>query len=168
MIVVYGHGSPYCILKRLLFRLMPKGGESLADHSRWIPETTTSWRYYRHLLAGPYRIYSAHRGDPSRAILVLCGPLGKPGDIVEQLASRLEYITNPSILEAAATLYFDHGRRKPKSGAASRNGKGTIRRFIDVIGQFDVTWDLYSLNPGSILKMLPSEFFRFLNGTANP
>ena len=138
-----------------------KGRRNPGQTARWIPETGVSWRYYRHLLAGPYRIYSAHADNPKRASLVLCGPLNKPGDIVEQLASRQEIITNQGVMEAAANLYFDPEINKPKRGAATKSGKGNVRRFTDILNQFDVTWDLYSLESGDVFNLLPQEFSRF-------
>ena len=134
------------------------------ERARWIPETSVSWRYYRHLLAGPYRIYGAHSDHPERAMLVLCGSLHQPGDIVEQIASRQEIITNGGIMEAASSLYYDASSGKPRRGAATKEGKGTVRRFIDILNQFDVTWDLYSLEAGDVIQMLPDEFSRFREG----
>ena len=69
--------------------------------ARHIPEPGNFQRYYRHLLAGPYRIYRAHRDDPQRALALLCQPLDSPGDVVEQLASRQELVTNRGIMELA-------------------------------------------------------------------
>lgn len=138
-----------------------KGCRKPGEKARWIPNTSASWRYYRHLLAGPYRIYVAHIDRPERVKLVLCGPLHKPGDIVEQLASRQEIITNRDIMEAANSLYFNADTEKPKTGAANRKRSGNIRRFIDILNQFDVTWDLYSLNKADVIEMLPDEFSQF-------
>ena len=64
---------------------------------RHIPEPGNFRRYYRHLLGGPYRIYRAHRDNPKRAMALLCQPVNLPGDVVEQLASRQEVVTNPQL-----------------------------------------------------------------------
>lgn len=138
-----------------------KGRRKPGEHARWIPETEVSWRYYRHLLAGPYRIYSAHSDRPSKVMLVLCGALHQPGEIVEQIVSRQEIITNVGVMEAASSLYYDQSSSKPKRGAATKEGRGTIRRFTDILNQFDVTWDLYSLEAVDVIQMLPDEFSRF-------
>jgi len=143
-----------------------KGRRQPGELARWIPETGVWRRYYRHLLAGPYRIFCAHSDRPDRVMLVLCGPLHQPGDIVEQIASRQETITNGGIMEAASNLYFDRSLKKPRRGAATKEGKGTIRRFIDILNQFDVTWDLYSLDAGDVMQLLPDEFSRFRKATA--
>lgn len=141
------------------------GRRKPGERARWIPETGVSWRYYRHLLAGPYRIYNAHSDNPQRAILVLCGSLHQPGDIVEQIASRQEIITNPGIMEAASRLYYDADSGRARRGAATKTGKGTVRRFTDILNQFDVTWDLYSVETGDVIQMLPDEFSRFCKAT---
>lgn len=142
--------------------LNARGQRKPGERARWIPEVGFFWRYYRHLLAGPYRIYAAHNDSPERAFLVLCGPLHQPGDIVEQIASRQEIITNSEIMQAATKLYYDPSQKKPKRGAAGKDTKGTVRRFTDILNQFDVTWDLYSINSDDLIGMLPEEFSRFV------
>jgi hypothetical protein len=117
----------------------------------------TGFRYYnRHLLLGPYNIYLIH-GD--RAPLLLSGPINKTSSYYVELSSRQGLITNQGIIEAANLLYFDPKQKKPKRGAALTERKpGTLLRFIDVIQQFDLTHDLYSMTGEEILDLLPSEF----------
>lgn len=129
--------------------------------ARHIPEVANFQRYYRHLLAGPWRIYRAHRDDPARALVVLAQPLDQPGEIVEQLASRQELITNRAFINAATTLYVDPTTHKPKKGSSGKS-KGAPRRLADFCNQVDVTWDLYSMTVSELLGLLPSEFRRFL------
>jgi hypothetical protein len=136
------------------------GKRKPGERARWIPDVNNFQRYYRHLLAGPYRIFRAHRDDPSRAMALLCGPLDRPGDIVEQLASRQEIVTNSGVMACATRLYIDPENNRPKRGAGSK-GAGSPRRLADVLNQFDVTWDLYSLTPEGLLVLLPREFDRF-------
>lgn len=128
--------------------------------ARWIPEVENFQRYYRHLLAGPYRIYKAHRDDPKRAMALLCGPICKQGDIVEQLASRQELITNKSLIGAATVLYYDPASGRTRRGAGGK-GPGSPRRLADIIDQFNLTWDLYSMTLEEFLEILPSEFDKF-------
>jgi hypothetical protein len=130
------------------------------ERARWIPFSDDFRKYYRHLIAGPYRIFQMYRDDPPKAMVLLCSPPGEPGDLVEQLASRQEIVTNRSLIHAATTLYVDPTTSKPKRGAAGR-GPGSVRRFTDIINQFDLTWDLYSMTADQILDMLPTEFRRF-------
>ena len=139
-----------------------RGGERKPGATaRHIPEPGNFQRYYRHLLAGPYRIYRAHREDPARALVVLCQPLDTPGDVVEQLASRQELITNPGIMGLATRLYVDNATQHIKRGAGGKSG-GSARRLSDVIEQFDLTWDLYAATVDELVSVMPHEFEKFL------
>jgi hypothetical protein len=124
---------------------------------RWIPMSSDWRRYYRHLVAGPYGIFQAHRDSPRRALALLCQRPGRPGDLVEQLASRQQIVTNPAVMQVATDWFVD-----PTSGLQRRNanskGAGGPRRFIDVLNQFDLTWDLSSLSPEEFRSRLPQEF----------
>lgn len=129
--------------------------------SRHIPEPGDFRKYYRHLLAGPLMIYRAHKDDPARAHALLCTPVSKPGDIVEQLASRQELVTNRAIVKLATKLYVEGYPARPKRGASGR-GRGSVRRFAKVLNQMDLTWDLYSMSDQQLLELLPGEFDRFV------
>lgn len=140
-------------------QICPKKGDAWSPGAaaRWIPQSSDWRRYYRHLVAGPYGIYRAHQDNPKRALAVLCQRPGRPGDLVEQLASRQEIVTNPGILQAA-TYYFVDEIAGIQRKTANSKGRGGARRFIDVLKQFDVTWDLSALSGGDLLQMLPKEF----------
>jgi hypothetical protein len=143
--------------------LCPKdesGNRKPGARARYIPEPANFQRYYRHLLAGPYRIYRAFRDAPARALVVLCQPLDKPGDLVEQLVSRQEIVTNPAAMEAATFLYIDPATRTPKRGASAKTA-GAARRLADVLLQFDCTYDLYAMTASELLDILPGEFDKF-------
>jgi len=129
--------------------------------ARHIPEPKNFQRYYRHLLAGPFRIYRAHRDNPQSALALLCQPLDSPGDVVEQLASRQELVTNRGIMELATKLYVDSESLTQKRGAGGKGG-GSARRLSDVIEQFDLTWDLYAATGDELAAVMPKEFSRFL------
>jgi hypothetical protein len=137
------------------------GRRARGEQARYIPAVEDYRKYYRHLVAGPYSIYRAHRDDPSRVLAVLAGPVDKPGDIAEQLASRQEIVTNKAAMSMATSLYIDSATQKPKKGAAGR-GPGSARRFADVLNQFDLTWDLYAMQMQAMLAMMPKEFKRFM------
>jgi hypothetical protein len=136
------------------------GHRKVRERARYIPAVDDYQKYYRHLLAGPYRVFRAHRADPSRALVLLCGPLHRPGEIVEQIVARQEVITNTHAVELATTIYYDPVSGSFKRGAAGKAG-GSARRLSDVLNQFDVTWDLYSMSAGELLAKLPREFDRF-------
>ena len=140
-------------------QLCPPGSPP-GDRPRWVPAMDNYRQYYRHLLAGPYQIYRAHSANPRRAMALLANSPHQPGDIAEQLASRQELVTNPSVMEVATRLYINPATDRPKRGAAGR-GPGSSRRLAAILNQLDLTWDLYGLDPDKLLDLLPEEFEQF-------
>jgi len=69
-------------------------------------------------------------------------------------------VTNRALLEVATALYVDPKTHKPKRGSQTQ-GAGAARRLVDVMYQFDVTWDLYAMPPVELTGLLPDEFGRF-------
>jgi hypothetical protein len=132
----------------------------LKEKARYFPDLSNFRRYYRHPLAGSFLIYSAHRDNPSRTLGLLSVPLDKMNDIIEQLASRQEIITNAGLVELVTELYYDKTASKPKKGSGGK-GDGCPRRLADILNQFDTTYDLYSINLNDMLSLLPREFNRF-------
>jgi len=135
------------------------GRRKPGQHARWVLEPTV-FRAYRQLLAGPYVVYRAYRDEPERALAVLCQSLDKPGDVVEQLVSRQDFLMNRAMMETATKLYVDPATRRLKRAAQTR-GKGSTLRLVDVVNQFDVTWDLYAMSAPDLLTLLPDQFDRF-------
>lgn len=123
-----------------------------------IPDGKLIWnRYYRHLIASPYFIY---KNNPENSNVILMSSINVHGDIMEQLASRQEIITNSEILKVADILYFDKKKMVLKKGATSKDVPGSVRRFSkDIFSQLSVTYDLYSMKAEQIQELLPvSEF----------
>lgn len=130
------------------------GKRKLGMDNRYILDD--SFRYYhKHLLAGPFQTYKTYG---NRARLILHGPVHTSNDIHLKLAERQNFITNPSIVGVADALYFDQDKNKPKLGAQSKTRGGSLHRFINVIQQLELTFDLYSMSSEEILKLLPKEF----------
>lgn len=127
---------------------------------RYIPSSSYT-HYYRHLIRGPVRILRLHETVDGVAEVVLTQPPHKPGDLVEQLSSRLEVITNSAILATANTLYYDRTKRALKPGTSSKSQPGRPRRFVDYLGQLELTRDLYSIGRDELLALLPREFERW-------
>ena len=96
---------------------------------------------------------------------LLAGPLDAPGDVVEQLASRQEIVSCPSLMEAVSTLYFNRRTGKLRRGAAGQ-GPGSARRIPTVVKQFNLTWDFFSMTTLEVLELLPAEFDRFRTAAA--
>lgn len=136
------------------------GNRNIQDEARLIPLLDNHQRFYRHLLLGPFLIVRAHRDSPERAIAMLCNPVWKPGEIVEQLASRKELVTNRGVVELATRLYYDSDKKSFKRGAGS-DVKGAARRLAALLNQLDLTYYLYGMNADELSTLLPKEFDRF-------
>jgi hypothetical protein len=136
------------------------GNRDPQDEARLLPLLDNHQRFYRHLLLGPYLIVRAHHDNPERAIAMLCNPLWKPGEIVEQLASRKELVTNRGVTELATRLYYDPSTKSFKRGAGS-SVKGAARRLAALLNQLDLTFYLYGMSADELLPLLPKEFDRF-------
>jgi hypothetical protein len=140
------------------------GNRDPQDEARLLPLLDNHQRFYRHLLLGPFLIFRAHRDQPERALAFLKQALCKPGEIVEQLASRKELVTNRAVVEVATRLYFDHSTGSFKPGHSSKT-KGGPRRLASLLNQLDLTWYLYGMTADELLSLLPKEFDRFRNAT---
>jgi hypothetical protein len=122
---------------------------------RHIPEFDFRNRH-RHLLLGPYQIYRRHG---ARSMLLLAGPVDSESGLYHEIVSRQDLIANRGVLEAAVMLYLDPKRDRPKPGAqGSHRQPGTVRRFVRVLQQLDVNYDIYGLSGEQILELLPAEF----------
>lgn len=126
-----------------------------------IPENYS--RYYKHKLAGPWRIYKIYADKPEITLSILAGTIETPGDVYAQLASRQEIVSNSSLIELATYLYFDKQKKKLKLHAASKNVAGCSRRLAAVIQQFSRTWDIYGMDYKAIAGLLPNEFNKFMS-----
>lgn len=137
------------------------GKRIVREHLRYIPEpkrTGDDRKKSRHLLAFPVRILDVHKNQPTILRLFLQRRVDIMGDFVEQLGSRQSLAMAPGILKAADLLYWDASRDTQKVGAATRGNDGDVRRFVDMLQQFEVTFDLYSLTGEQIVELLPAEF----------
>lgn len=114
---------------------------------------------HRHLLEGAYLVYTGYGLRERLTKLLLSTPLPIESKIHHELATRQSFITNMGIVEAAHILYFDGKANKPKRGViVKKNKPGTLYRFIDIIQQLDLNYDLYSMTGEEVLKLLPAEF----------
>jgi len=136
------------------------GSRKLLEVWRYIPAVGNFQKYYRHFLLGPFVIYRAHGGDPTRLNAVLANAPHVTDDLMEQLASRQELATNPSVMATLTKLYFDESDGGLKRGARSK-GAGSPRRLADYFNQLDLTYDLASMTADKMLMLLPSEFDRY-------
>lgn len=120
----------------------------LSDNFRHFP---------RHAVRTTYQFVSEY-GDAVR--FMFSKEPSKRGEIIEQLAARIELASSPTVIRAASLLYQDSHTGGFKTGAAGRKG-GAVNRFMSVLRQFQLTYDLHTLTPQQLVEMLPREFDRF-------
>jgi hypothetical protein len=126
-------------------------------------ETSNYRRYYIHLVSPPYIIYS-HRGLRPFSMLFLYNPPWEINDFTERVAANQFLISHVDVVEAIYSLYFDQSKGKPKPRATSRGVAGSVRSFIRVFQQLELTYDVYSMSPEEIIDLLPSEFDYWKSG----
>lgn len=135
------------------------GVRKVGEIHRWYPASPNDYqKAQRHLVRMPVLLYSAlgKNGDH-----LICGKLGVPGELREQLTSQQDMFSS-NFQEACRALYFDDDTSTVKRGAASKDTAGVARRMAAVRKQLDVTWDMTDLSSQRILALLPAEFDRFL------
>jgi hypothetical protein len=128
-----------------------------AQRASWIPQTGVSRRFYRHALLGPYLAYRAHRDAPERGRVLLSDPLSVTTSEVFRLFIETPFINMAAPVELATSYYFNPQTRKLRRGAGTK-GPGGLRRFLNVIQQLDVTFDIHSLTADRLKVLLPTEF----------
>jgi hypothetical protein len=133
------------------------GKRKINEDAKYILTEPKNWRrYYRHLLACPARLYCEldHLAAP-----FLASPIHIWGDFHEQLTAYQDIATNKPLIKTANELYWDSNLHKLKKGSGSK-GSGTPRRFSDVVGQFELTYDLNAMQSAQILGLLPEYEFK--------
>jgi hypothetical protein len=131
------------------------GSRRVAEDCRYILDLDFRL-YYRHLLLGPYMVYRLYgEGIP----MLLWERVDQMGEAYRELSCRQNLLSNRGVIEAANTLFYDEKRDRLKKGAAVKTPKaGSLRRFIDVVQQLDLTYDLHSMTGEQVLGLLPQEF----------
>ena len=123
--------------------------------------------YYRHSVLFPYSIYSLYGENYSK--LFLDTELYKSNDWVEQVASRQLIVSTENLVKAIHSLYWDPKGKQAKKGASDRKKPGNIRRFIKLMQQVELTYDIYDpdLAPSTIMDLLPKEFDKWKGTTVS-
>ena len=139
------------------------GNRKINEEAKYILTDPKNWRkYYRHLLACSAKLYCelGELADP-----FLASPVHIWGDFHEQLTAYQSIATNKPLIKAAGNLYWDSVHGKLKKGSGSK-GAGTPRRFSDIVGQFELTYDLNAMPSDDILRLFPEFEFKKFNTAA--
>ena len=113
----------------------------------------------RHAIFTTWQLVSRYGED---ARFLLSRELPVRGELIEQLMARQYFLNCDGVIRAASDLYYDSERETFKRGAAGRTGAGCVKRFMDLLQQLEVTYDLFSLSRENFVALMPAEFNRFL------
>jgi hypothetical protein len=119
---------------------------------------------HRHLLAGAYLVYTVYGWGEELSRLLLYKALSVESRFHHQIVARQNLITNRGIMEALHILYHDDVKNKPKRVPKMNDYEpGSLYRFVGVIQQLDLTYDLYSMSGPEIVSLLPEEFSHWID-----
>ena len=99
-------------------------------------------------------------GEDSR--FMLCKHPSSRGEITEQMMARQDYLTMNGVMRLASKLYYNPKTGLFKKGAASRKSAGCVSRYISLLQQLQLTFDIRSTTCDELQELLPSEFEQFL------
>jgi hypothetical protein len=124
--------------------------------NRYIPDTEGgTFRYYRHLLAGPFRL---HRQLGERAKPALRTLLPEHNALYNALADHQDLVQNPDLVGAMNLLYTDSETGNLRRGTSNPHKAGSLARFFPVMNQLELTYDLLGLSTCELIELLPPEF----------
>ncbi len=93
-------------------------------------------------------------------------PVNSVGQFADRLIGKPTAFRSPGIVKLAHLLYTDRatGRAKPGFGGGGQDQRrpGNLMRFIDVIDQLYMTYDVYGMTAEELLMLLPAEFNSWL------
>jgi hypothetical protein len=139
-----------------------KGRWFTGDRSRHLVQTIEGRKQdqsHRHLVKGAVTNISRIK---EYAVVLMSGSDGQ-SKIEEQVMSRRgdqPLAFHREFVRTLYELYWDIDADDLKSGARSE-GPGSVMHLIDLLTQFDLTYDISSLEAGDFLALLPKAFNRF-------
>lgn len=125
---------------------------------------------YNYVLSDDYKHRSRHAvfitwqlvtryGEAAR--FLLCGDMSRRGELIEQMMARQDILSLEGVMKLASRLYSDERSGKFKRGAAARDSRGCVSRYVTWLQQLELTYDLYSISADELEDLLPKEFDRF-------
>lgn len=125
----------------------------------WVPSDIWQ-RFYRHFLAGPFRIYEMHLSKPELTRSLLNAPPRIQTEIYAQIVASQEIAQSEGVLDVVRLLYWNSETDTLKTGHAGK-GAGSVRRFARFMNQISLTWDLNDVSGAELFDLLPAEYDRF-------
>lgn len=140
---------------------MKKGRWFTGERSRHLVQTIQGRKQdqsHRHLVKGAVTNILRFRED---AVVLMSGP-SEMAKIEEQVMSRRgdqPLAFHREFVKALRQLYWNVDDDELKRGAGG-DGPGSIMHLIDLLTQFDLTYDISSLESDDFLELLPKRAFR--------
>jgi hypothetical protein len=121
---------------------------------------------YRHILGGPIAVYARLASRPELIRIVLNSGLTNNSDTYEQIAGRVQIVSDESALGLILNLYGSPslGNELPGATASDELLPGGLRRFCTLHTQLEMNYDLRAMEPVSIATLLPEEFSGWVDG----
>jgi len=116
----------------------------------------------KHLLFFPWRMVQQH-GD--RADFILSAKLLVDAKIAREWGTRLYEALMPAKVELGREMYWDDDAKTVRRGATSTGSRtrpgrrGNVRRFLGILNQLELTYDLSALDADGLAQLLPSNEF---------
>lgn len=116
----------------------------------------------KHLLYFPWRMVQQH-GDS--VDYILSEELPADSKMAREWGTRLYEALLPSKIQLGREMYWDAQNQAIRRGATSTGGrsrpgrKGNVRRLLGVLNQFELTYDLASMNSDGLAELLPENEF---------
>ena len=133
-----------------------------AEHAYLLDPNRQGQLNSRHRLKLAYEIW-IHHGEA--AWFMLNEPVSSLGHFTHRLASAIEIFRSEGIIELAHVLYADKSTGRLRNNILGTEKAsippGSLPRFIDVLNQLSMTYDVYGMEAEQLLQLLPVEFDRF-------
>ena len=126
-------------------------------------------RRFAHRLLLSYETFTLHGEN---AWFMLEQPVNSVGQLADRLIGKPVAFRSTGIVKLAHILYTDRATGSTKRGFGgggqhNQRSPGNLMRFLDVLDQLYMTHDVYGMTAEELMKLLPSEFDRWLPGEAS-
>ena len=139
-----------------------------SDAAYVLDPATPGWGDNRHRLLMAYETYALHGEN---AWFILDQPVNSAGQLTNRLSGKPTIFRSQGIVKLAHLLYTDPSTRSTKrgfgGGGQNQRSPGNLMRFIDVLDQLYMTYDVYGMTAEELMKLLPAEFDRWIPGESS-
>ncbi|MDE2940648.1 MAG: hypothetical protein OXR67_17275 [Chloroflexota bacterium] len=139
-----------------------------SDAAYVLDPASPGWGDNRHRLLMAYETYTFHGED---AWFMLDQPVNSADQLTNRLSGKPTIFRSRGIVKLAHVLYTDPSTRRRKrgfgGGGQNQRSPGNLMRFIDVLDQLYMTYDVYGMTAEELMKLLPVEFDRWLPGVSS-